>query len=55
MGEVQVLIGVTYEPRGPDPGGKVGGVCSSPMALTEFSLFFNAANAELCGRSMSSP
>lgn len=31
------------------------GVCRSPMAETELRRFFNAPNAEDCGRSMSRP
>ena len=45
----------TYDGRGPALLDMDAGVCSRPIADTLLSLFFSAANAELCGRSMSRP
>ena len=45
----------TYDGRAALELGIGTGVCSKPIAETEFRRFFKAAKAEDCGRSMSRP
>lgn len=50
-----VFVLVVVVVRGEDDTYVLGAICKYPMALTLFNLFFNAAKAEDCGRSMRSP